>query len=39
MENLVTLMFVLFAGWFGYMSTVLVNEKKKRQKLRSHNER
>jgi len=34
MENLVTLTFVLFLGWFGYISTVLVNEKKQRQKLR-----
>ena len=32
MENLVALTFVLFLGWFGYISTVLVNEKKNKDK-------
>ena len=34
MENLGIALFLPLAAWFGWMSTVLVNEKKKRQKLR-----
>ena len=34
MENLVIALFLLLAAWFGWMSTVLVSEKKERQKLR-----
>jgi hypothetical protein len=37
-ENLFMLVIFLFLGWFAYMSTVLVNEKKKRQKLRRSSE-
>ena len=34
LENLGIALFLPLAIWFGWMSTVLVNEKKKRQKLR-----
>ena len=34
MENLGIALSLLLIVWFGWMSTVLVNEKKERQKLR-----
>jgi preprotein translocase subunit YajC len=34
MENLGIALFLPLVVWFGWMSTVLVNEKKERQKLR-----
>jgi hypothetical protein len=37
MENLVIALFLLLAAWFGWTSTILVNEKKERQKLRRSN--
>jgi hypothetical protein len=37
MESLGTALFLPLVVWFGWMSTVLVNEKKKRQKLRRSN--
>jgi len=37
MESLGIALFLPLVVWFGWMSTVLVNKKKKRQKLRRSN--